>query len=663
MAGRPYEVFQRELNLPHSLGAIFIAGNPDNLEKTEKYYYKYNTGHIFTSQIRSLLFGTKISPTSIAFYINSIFIVSAILFSLLVGYLVFKNGYTSIVVFLFIAIFRNYCQGLIYGLPYRYTYAVINPILAFSILIIIILFLRNRNKKFWVILIVSGFIIAYIEHFRTSEKYIIVSSLIAFIVLMLIEILRINRQDIKKILISTLILFTTMCVGYFGYQIMIREFEHHRDKKYNLPPTEEKVLTKQSPYHNLFLGLFRFPNKFNYVYQDITGYNYVYKKYPELEKKYSSNNYYRDLVSSEEYYTAVKELYFEFIINNPKYVLTYLIRSIYDYIIFLPYYTWSGDKSAHAYLPKINKNVEIEPEDLAPDFKTLPDNWILNLKIKYLPNSIFFWVYFVCAYVLLIEAIYTSFVTFKRAYSKNISLKEAIEKNISIYLLWGMLIFFFFASIVRILIPTYGHSAVVAFNVLIIYNLVRIVVSFLSIRINRTEIRLWSLLLIVLLLAGAMPGIGERLSRRIVLTPVNSSLSIVSNGVRGRCLQIMKVAENARSYAYFAIPSVFGEMYIISYYCKKGTAANFQVKVGNEVDSSGLFYSGVLSDPSWTRYSCIVKASPPYTFITLDNLAALKGQTSLFDDVTVKDIETGKIVFHSDFDKITDNISVILRTP
>ena len=27
------------------------------------------------------------------------------------------------------------------------------------------------------------------------------------------------------------------------------------------------------------------------------------------------------------------------------------------------------DKSAHAYLPKINGSVEIEPQDLAPDFK------------------------------------------------------------------------------------------------------------------------------------------------------------------------------------------------------------------------------------------------------------------------------------------------------
>ena len=72
------------------------------------------------------------------------------------------------------------------------------------------------------------------------------------------------------------------------------------------------------------------------------------------------------------------------------------------------------DKSAHAYLPKINGSVEIEPQDLAPDFKDTSFNWILNLKPKYLPESPLFWLYFICAYAVFIQAVYTSFVQFKR---------------------------------------------------------------------------------------------------------------------------------------------------------------------------------------------------------------------------------------------------------
>ena len=79
MAGRPYETFLYEINLPHSVGAVFVAGTPDNLEKTEKYYKKVNIGDIFTSQLRSL-FGKKIAEFSIAAYINFMFGISAIVF-------------------------------------------------------------------------------------------------------------------------------------------------------------------------------------------------------------------------------------------------------------------------------------------------------------------------------------------------------------------------------------------------------------------------------------------------------------------------------------------------------------------------------------------------------------------------------------------------------
>ena len=44
MSGRPYETFLYELNLPNSVGAVFVAGTPDNLGKTEKYYKKLMLG-------------------------------------------------------------------------------------------------------------------------------------------------------------------------------------------------------------------------------------------------------------------------------------------------------------------------------------------------------------------------------------------------------------------------------------------------------------------------------------------------------------------------------------------------------------------------------------------------------------------------------------------
>lgn len=649
IAGRSYETFLYELNLPSSLGAVFVAGTPDNLEKTEKYYK--DIGDIFTSQLRSLLFGTKITAVSIASYINLVFGISAVLFSLLVGYLIFKNGYISILVFLLIMIFRNSCQGLIYGLPLRHAYAVFNPLLASCIVVFIVVFLKSYSRRYWAIFALSGFIIGYIAQCRTSEGQIIVALLILFTTVMLLESLRIRREYLKPILVSITIIFAAMYVGYFGYYKMVTTFEKHRDKKFNLPPTKEKLLSAHTAFHSLFTGLFRYPNEFGYSFGDLTGYNAVYQRHPELKEKFADDINYVKLGWSEEYNKAIKELYLEFIFNNPKYFLTYLARSTYDYFLFLPYYSWTGNKSTHAYLPKINDSVEIESEDLASKNTSL--NWIINLRLRYLPESPLFWIYFVCAYLILIEAIYTSFIKFRKTASGATSISEAIETNLPTYLLRGMLIYFFLASIVRILIPVHGQGAVVAFNMVIIYNLVRVVVPrdlYIPRFYNTPAIKIqaWLLLVIMLSLYSICVEGWDFLQR---LAPLNgefeknvtgwkaykSTLASVSDGQSGNCLQIT-TTENATGYAYVAVPTRVNKKYEVTAYFKfkRGSASNCQIKVGTKIDIGDLCYSGILSDTNWTQYRAVFRATTTTTYITLVNLTSVGGQSCFFDSVTFK---------------------------
>ena len=648
MAGRPYKTFLYEQNLPSSLGAVFIAGTPDNLEKAEKYYKKVDIGDIFTSQLRSFLFGTKITAISIASYINFVFGVSAVFFSLLVGYLIFKNGYISILVFLLIMIFRNSCQGLIYGLPLRHTYAVFNPLLASCIVIFIVMFLKNRSRRYWAIFVLSGFIVAYITYCRTSEGHIIRASLILFAVVMSLESLRTRRKDLRPILISISIIFAAMYAGYFGYYKMVTAFEKHRDKKFNFPPTKEKVLSADPPFHSLFVGLFRYPNEFGYSFHDLTGYDAVYKRHPELKEKFSADINYFELVNSEEYNKAIKELYLEFVFNNPKYFLTYLAKSTYDYFLFLPYYSWTGNKSAHAYLPIINDSVEIREKDLAPDFK----NMLINLRLKYMPREPFFWVYFVCAYALLLEAIYTSFIKFRKTAS------GAIETNLPTYLLRGMLIYFFLASIVRILIPVHGQAAVVAFNMVVIYNLVRVVVPMgivetRYIKVPAIKIQAWLLLVIVLslysftakgldFLRRSAPLNGKFERNTTGWNAYKSTLASVGGGQSGNCLQITTTGNGG--YAYAAVPTEVDEMYEFIAYFKAGTAVNGQIKVGTKIEAYDLYYTGILSDANWTQYRGIFKATATKTYITLVNPTDTSGLSCFFDSVTLTQAEIDETV-------------------
>lgn len=650
MAGRPYKTFLYELNLPSTVGAIFIGRTADNIVRTEKHYKKVNIGDIFTSQLRSFLFGTKITASSIASYINFMFGVSAIIFSILAGYFIFKNGYISILIFLLIIIFRNFSQGLIYGLPLRHAYAVFNPLVASSIFILVILYFRGFKKKYLAPFILSGFIIAYISFCRTSEGQIIIASLLLFTALMVTEYLRNNKRDFKKTLFNISIMLAAIYIGYLGFYKMIAAFEYHRDKKLNLPPVEEKVLSDQPAFHSLYISLFRYeiPNRFG----DKVGYDAVYDKYPEIKKKFSDDINYVELANSIEYNAAIRELYINYIFNNPGSFLTYMAKSIYDYLLFLPYYSWTENKSAHAYLPKINDAAKIEPQDLAPDFKDSSFNWILNLKLKYLPKSRTFWVYFISAYVLLFNAVYTSFFRIKKS-DKEPEVTDkcfAMDKNLPIYLLWGMLIYFFFTSVVRILIPVHGQSAVIAFNIIIIYSLVRITASARDKGIGKIKAPAWLILLIVIFLFSLMtkniysPQMQERKMNgnfEVDISGWRAHLSILSNaddGQSGKCLQIT-ASENATGYAYSEIPTEIGEMYKITAFSKKGSSPNSQIKAGTAIDAANLYYSGVLSDSEWTQYSGIFEAATPVTYVTLVNLTSVKGQTSFFDSVTVGRLE------------------------
>lgn len=649
MGGRTYKTFLYELNLPNKMGAIFIGGTPDDITKTEKYYKKVNIGDIFTSQLRSLLFGTEITAYSISSYINLMFGLSAIIFSILTGYFIFRNGYIAVPIFLLVIIFRNYSQGLIYGLPLRHAYAVFNPLMAFSIFILIIMYFKSFNRKYLPPFILSGFVLAYISFCRTSEGQIIIFSLLLFALLMIVELLRIREESIKKVFLNILLMLAAIYIGYAGFYKMISAFEYHRDKKFNLPPVNE-VLSEQPAFHSLFVSLFRYevPNR----YSDKIGYEAVYKKYPDMKNKFPDDINFVELANSIEYNNAIKELYISYIFKNLGSFLTYLTKSIYDYLLFLPYYSWAGNKTAHAYLPKIDEAVKIEPQDLAPDFKDTSFNWILNLKLKYLPKSRSFWFYFISAYFLLFNAAYASFFRLRKPDKETaVGNDYSSENNNSqIYLLWGMLIFFFFTSIVRILIPVHGQSAVVAFNIIIIFSLVRMAVSAGDVKVGKKMTPVWLILLVALFLLSLLPKNMYLPTRQEIKMDGNfevgingwaAHLSNISNdddGQSGKCLQIT-ISENATGYAYATVPTEADEMYRITVYFKKGTSPNGQIKVGTDIDATNLYYSGILSDSEWTQYSGVFKATTYKTYITLVNLASVKGQTSFFDSVAVDRLE------------------------
>lgn len=641
--GRPYRTFLNDLNLPHLVRAIFISGSPEKVVKAEDAYKSASAGDIFISQLRSLLFGTKITEYSIASYINFVFCISGILFSLITGYLIFKNGYISILIFILIVLFRNFCPGLIYGLPMRHAYAVFNPLIYYTIITSIIIYLKTSNKKypFLFIFLLSGFILANIAHIRISEWHIAASSLFLFITLITLEEFKIKRKEFKKRLINILIIFIAIFIGYFGYYKMISGFICHRNNKFNFSADKEYSFSAQQSFHMLYISLFRYdePN----MATDKTAYDAVFKKHPEFKNKFINDVNYVELTYTSEYYKIIKELYFEYIFNNPLHFLKYLAKSTFDYFLFLPYYSWTGNKSAHAYLPKINKDAIIEPDDLAPFFKDTPLNLIMNLRLKYLPKDLRFWIYFILAYILLIQAIYVSFIKFRKTSTEDI------------LLLRGMLIYFLFASIVRTLIPVHGQGAVVAFNIIIIYNFTRIITSLGNVKIPSIKIPALNMPIWLLILPISSILIFTKKQYQLHPLPTfienfeyvadnwikyKSEIFIGRRGQTGNCIIIRTTEEVSGGYVSFPIPVEIGEKYSFTAYFKtlEGGPPG-QIKIGEKENTDNLYYSGIISDTKWTKYSGIFTPITTHIYITLVNLSSYRRRSCLFDTIILAPIE------------------------
>ncbi|MCP4985878.1 MAG: hypothetical protein GY928_07375 [Colwellia sp.] len=120
-----------------------------------------------------------------------------------------------------------------------------------------------------------------------------------------------------------------------------------------------------------------------------------------------------------------------------------------------------------------------------------------------------------------------------------------------------------------------------------------------------------------------------------------STLSSANGGQSGNCLKIT-ASDNNTAFAYLTIPTQIGRTYKFSGYYKKGSAANGQIKIGTSKDATNLYYSGVLSNTDWTRYSEVFTATAPNAYITLVNLTSKKGQNSFFDTVILEPVNDGK---------------------
>lgn len=184
----------------------------------------------------------------------------------------------------------------------------------------------------------------------------------------------------------------------------------------------------------------------------------------------------------------------------------------------------------------------------------------------------------------------------------------------------------------------------------IVYIALRLLaVRYGAIKSGEIKVRLGSGLLVFLFLSGIIVFLAARVERG----PVNGN--IVANGefesnpagwalrnakasvglVDQRTSLQIEAEQDAPGYVSTAIPTAVGRKYRFMFYFKKGTSPSGEIKMGATENDPTPYYSETISKDGWNRYEGAFTANSVTTYITLANLASVKGQTAFFDSIEV----------------------------
>lgn len=126
-------------------------------------------------------------------------------------------------------------------------------------------------------------------------------------------------------------------------------------------------------------------------------------------------------------------------------------------------------------------------------------------------------------------------------------------------------------------------------------------------------------------------------------TAVDATLSSVSGGQSGNCLQVAESGGTNPGKAYQDVTTKSGHLYMLEVYFKKGTADSGKVMIGTTGDEDAIWDTGNLTYTDWTKVpgnmgveatgKIVFAATSTTTRITLQTNDTTDGETSLFDEV------------------------------
>jgi hypothetical protein len=118
-------------------------------------------------------------------------------------------------------------------------------------------------------------------------------------------------------------------------------------------------------------------------------------------------------------------------------------------------------------------------------------------------------------------------------------------------------------------------------------------------------------------------------------TSGSATLTSEASGQSGNCLRVAESGGANPGTAYQDVTTVVGQLYKLSLYFKKGTAAAGAFYVGTTVDADAIYASPALSDAAWAQKTIAFIATATTTRITLESTDATAAEYSEFDTVSL----------------------------
>ena len=400
------------------------------------------------------LTGIEVNVVTLARIHLVFFLGTAFVFAWLVGFILKQVFPVSYVILVLMVVFRHHCESLLYHFLGLWTFATTFPLLTMSSGLLMYTGAVSRSWRWRVMAFGSAAVICGLMVLvRESEGYI------CLFASCLVAVLLYRWRCLRSRKITAVLLIALLAGHVILPRVIMKSLILHRAAKTSLQYKQYGEGT-HGAFWSLLLSLGRYENPYGWYADD----NFVLETaVQELQRRGFAKDESQArgmLFRGPTYRAVIRDYYIRQVVAHPVYFLRYLAHGTWDYCLYLPYVMFLNDPVERTLgktgdlLPIVRRDVEIDPNDrgyggyTGTGEKPLHVEGLINLKPRYLYLHWWEWLLF----GLTVAGVFVAPFGLYRWVDKRARIVMT-----TCYITFGL------TSLMRILVPLHGETAVMAY--------------------------------------------------------------------------------------------------------------------------------------------------------------------------------------------------------